>query len=1088
MRDIWVFPFLFLFLLSFLIISRPLASAAAAVLTTSSQHYPSHINECDALLQFSSSFTVTRDASYEHCDDWSNITSYPKTALWKNGTDCCSWAGVTCHPMAAHRVIGLDLSCSQLKGTLHSNSTLFLLPSLRRLNLAGNDFYGSQGISPKFGIFTRMAHLNLSHSNFFGPIPLEIFHLSRLSTLDLSGRFWDLTIEDDRSFRWLIHNLTQLRELILDGTDMSRVSPTSLANFSSSSLTSLSLRGCRLGGIVPIDIFHLPNLCSLFLSSNHNLRGTLPQTKNWTSPLVFLDLSRTEFDGSVPASVGNLTSMTILDFSEAQFAGPIPPTLGNLVHLTHLDLHHNNFSGTMDFEMFARLKNIQYLFLTENSYLNMLLQSDGNCSFPVLQNLDLSTCRLTKFPYFLSSSAELKGLVLSRNMISGGIPEWFWRVGRDTLTNLDLSNNNFNGPLPDPPPSIVDFDASSNNFSGEILSSICQASSLEYLDLSNNRLNGTIPRCLGDLKSLSLLVASNNSLTGEIPSSVCQMGNLSRLFELDLSYNMLQGPLPQSLANCTSLQILFVNHNAISDTFPRWLNAVYGVRTVDLQSNRFHGAIEIPLPPQISYLSLSNNEFSGQLPINFFLNSTASFVDLASNSFKGPLPIPSPSIGYYSVSKNEFSGGIPYQLCNATRLLIITLSNNLLTGTIPHCLMNFTDLLSVLDLQANQVVGQMPEIISPGNNSIKTIRLGQNQLKGTLPRSLTCCKNLQVLDLGENELEGHFPYWLDTLPNLQVLILRSNKFHSSVDSSKRTSNPFPQLHILDLSNNSFSGQLPAEYIANLIAMKNEEKGGLRYMGGFSYEDTITVFVKGTELVLVKIMTVFTTIDFSRNFFEGEIPEAIGDLKALKGLNFSHNNLTGSIPSSVGKLTNLEWLDLSSNKLDGEIPRGIADLTSLTTLNLSYNQLVGPIPRGPQMDTFNHSFDGNPSLCGPPLSDTCDTSKQSPPHSTFPEEEEEEEEEGHWIEWRAMAMGSGCGLILGISVGYIMLEFGRPRWLVRMVERKKRRKTNRLNRNAAPRNPARQNNQEEHQRPVRSETRQKMVHGGPIEGNSNLSVK
>ncbi|PKI52209.1 hypothetical protein CRG98_027384 [Punica granatum] len=672
-----------------------------------------------------------------------------------------------------------------------------------------------------------MAHLNLSYSSFSGPIPLEITHLSRLITFDLSGNFYP-TI-DDRIFRWLTHNLTQLRELILDYTDMSSVSPLSLVNFSSSNLTSLSLRWCNLRGIVPIDIFHLPNLLSLSLSSN-DLTGTLPQTKNWTSPLVSLDLSGTQFGGSIPASVGNLTSMTFLDLEGTEFTGSIPLTLGNLVHLTYLDLGPNNFSGTMDFEMFARLKNLQYLSLTTNSYLNMSLQSDGNCSFPMLLYLDLSFCNLTKFPYFLSSSAELEFLDLTANMISGGIPEWFWRVGRYTLIHLYLSDNNFNGPLPDPPPSTMFFHASSNNFSGEIPTSICQASLLEDLDLSNNRLNGTIPRCLGDLSFLS---------------------------SLNLSYNLLQGPLPQSLANCTSLQNLIVSHNAISDTFPLWLNAISML--------------------EISYLSLSNNEFSRQLPINFLLNSTAEFVDLANNNFEGPLPILSPDIKYYFISNNEFSGDIPYQLCNATGLEIINL---------------------------------------------------------------------------------------------------------------------------------FSGRLPAEYIVKLIAMMYEEKGGLQYMGDSNYEDTISVVMKGEELVLEKILTVFTTIDFSRNFFEGEIPESIGDLKALKGLNFSHNNLIGRIPSSVGNLTNLEWLDLSSNKLNGEIPKGLADLSSLSTLNLSYNQLVGSIPHGPQMDTFNHPFDGNPGLCGPPLSNPCDTLEQSPPHSTSPEEEEEEEEEeeGHWIEWRAVAMG------------------------------------------------------------------------------------
>ncbi|OWM67591.1 putative receptor like protein 25 [Punica granatum] len=221
-------------------------------------------------------------------------------------------------------------------------------------------------------------------------------------------------------------------------------------------------------------------------------------------------------------------------------------------------------------------------------------------------------------------------------------------------------------------------------------------------------------------------------------------------------------------------------------------------------------------------------------------------------------------------------------------------------------------------------------------------------------------------------------------------------------------------------------------------------------GSYYYQDSIVIVMKGLEIELAKILTVFTAIDFSRNFFEGEIPESIGDLRALKGLNLSHNNLTGDIPSSIGNLTNLEWLDLSLNELSGEIPRRLADLTSLTTLNLSNNLLMGLIPQGSQIDTFEHSFDGNPGLCGHPLPNACgtDTVEQSPSKLTFPEEAAV-----HWIEWRAVLMGYGCGLALGISAGYIMLDTGRTRWLVRMIEKNIHRMTNKKKRNTAPRNQA-----------------------------------
>ncbi|XP_031371527.1 receptor-like protein 9DC3 isoform X1 [Punica granatum] len=1065
-RDVWVF--LFLSLLSFLISRHSIIIAVAVAVPTSitsspySSQRPSPASECDALLQFSQSFTISRDASAYYCDDrlLAN-TSYPKTASWKNGTNCCSWDGVTCH-MSKDYVIGLDLSCSWLQGALHSNNTLFSLQNLQRLNLAGNNFTGSP-ISSRFGILTGLAHLNLSGSSFSGIIPLEMIshYLSSLITLDLSYSQY-LTIEEDRSFRRFISNLTQLRELALDDIDMSRISPNSLTNLSST-LTSLRLDGCRLQGTFPINIFHLPNLRILSLSYNSNLTGALPQT-NWSSsPLVRLSLFYTKFHGPIPDSVGNLTSLEYLDLAGSEFSGSVPPTLGNLDRLSSLYLSGINLSGTVDFDMFARLKNLEELYLARN--LNVMLPNDGNCSFPRLKDLSLYGVNLTEFPYFLSSSRELESLDLSGNKISGPIPEWFGRVWSNTLTNLDLY---------------------SNNFTGEIPSSICQLSSLRGLFLFDNRLNGTIPRCLGNLSNLSGLSLYSNNFTGEIPSSICQLsslsglsfsdnrlngtiprclGNLSNLFDLDLSYNQLQGPLPRSLANCTILWYLSVRYNEIYDTFPHWLlNATQALKSLYLESNMFHGVInEIPLPPQLEYLSLSSNQFSGQLPIVFFRNSNVEFVDLANNNFDGPLPIPPPTVWFYSVANNKFSRDIPHQLCNATQLDIVNLSNNSLTGSIPHCFINLR--ASVLDLRANKLVGHIPDIFFSGND-LRTIRLSQNRLEGTLPRSLVNCKNLEVLDLSENELEGRFPYWLDTLPNLQVLDLRSNKLHGLINSSGKNNHPFPKLHIFDLSDNSFYGHLPAKYIANFIAMKDKARSASQYMWvnhtQATYQDSITVVMKGFAIELVRILSVFTTIDLSRNFFEGDIPELIGDLKLLKGLNISHNNLTGRIPFSVGNLTNLEWLDLSSNKLNGEIPRGLADLTMLSWLNLSDNHLEGLIPQGRQFDTFNHPFDWNPRLCGYPLPKACGIVEQQLPPSTSPKDGEEKAQFEHWIEWWVVAMGYGCGISFGISSGYIMLEARRPkwlvrkveRWLVRMVERKRRKKTTRSKKNAARRNHAR----------------------------------
>lgn len=88
-------------------------------------------------------------------------------------------------------------------------------------------------------------------------------------------------------------------------------------------------------------------------------------------------------------------------------------------------------------------------------------------------------------------------------------------------------------------------------------------------------------------------------------------------------------------------------------------------------------------------------------------------------------------------------------------------------------------------------------------------------------------------------------------------------FHDPVDNSSRTNHPFPRLHIFDLSRNSFVGPLQAKYLANLLSPKNEQKGGLQYMGSKDghYANSIMV----VKIELVKILTVFMIIDFLNNF-------------------------------------------------------------------------------------------------------------------------------------------------------------------------------------------------------------------------------
>ncbi|XP_027769645.1 receptor-like protein Cf-9 [Solanum pennellii] len=115
-------------------------------------------------VKFKETFTINPHAS-SRCY-FRGQKPYPKTSSWNMSRDCCLWDGVICDDMTGH-VIELDLGCSRLVGTIDSNSSLFQLSHLQRLNLSWNEFHGSH-ISPEFGRFSSLTHLDLYNSNFSG--------------------------------------------------------------------------------------------------------------------------------------------------------------------------------------------------------------------------------------------------------------------------------------------------------------------------------------------------------------------------------------------------------------------------------------------------------------------------------------------------------------------------------------------------------------------------------------------------------------------------------------------------------------------------------------------------------------------------------------------------------------------------------------------------------------------------------------------------------------------------------------------------------------------------------------------------------
>ncbi|KAG4132354.1 hypothetical protein ERO13_D08G026800v2 [Gossypium hirsutum] len=440
----------------------------------------------------------------------------------------------------------------------------------------------------------------------------------------------------------------------------------------------------------------------------------------------------------------------------------------------------------------------------------------------------------------------------------------------------------------------------------------------------------------------------------------------------------------------------------------------------------------------LRYLDLSHNFLTA---LEQFPGNNLEYLNLHSNLLQGPIlstclspeiPILKELFGII-ISKNKLTGNIPSSICKLSLLSVLDLSENSLSGTIPDCLGNLSS-LQLMDLQVNNFYGKIPNSFV-NNRKLSHLLLNDNQLEGLVPPSLANCTSLELLNLGNNKLRDKFPHWLASLSRLQVLILRFNRFYGFLPHSI-ASYDFLALRIFDLSENEFTGTLSTKLFRNLRAMKDKHKqqsysSNFQYDGEF-YEIPVNLTTKRLELEFTKVVANFVSMDLSNNQFCGKIPENVGQLISLQMLNFSHNNFIGPIPTSFGNLVALESLDLSSNKLNGRIPSQMTKLTFLEVLNLSNNNLVGPIPHGNQFDTFdNDSYNDNSGLCGLPLSKQCVNHVGAEPPSPLVVEHE-----GSVIPffWEVVMMGYGSGVVLGLSLGYIVFTTGRPWWFIRKVER------------------------------------------------------
>ncbi|CAJ1785296.1 unnamed protein product [Sphenostylis stenocarpa] len=283
------------------------------------------------------------------------------------------------------------------------------LTGLECLQLADNNFIGQ--IPQNICLGGNMKYFTAGNNNFTGPIPESLKNCYSLKRLRLQQ---NLLTGDITNFFDVLPNLNYID--LSENNFHGNLSPR-WGKFRS--LTSLMIANNKLSGVIPPELGGAAKLQVLDLSSNH-LTGSIPQDLCNLTLLFDLSLSNNNLSGNVPMEIESLHELKFLELGSNYLTGLIQKELGNLHNLLSMNLRQNKFEGSIPFE----LGNLQYL-----------------------SSLDLSGNMLSgTLPPTLGGIKGLETLNLSHNSLSGGLSSLDDMI---SLTSIDISYNQFEGPVPD---------------------------------------------------------------------------------------------------------------------------------------------------------------------------------------------------------------------------------------------------------------------------------------------------------------------------------------------------------------------------------------------------------------------------------------------------------------------------------------------------------------------------------------------------------------------------------------------------------------------------------------------------------------
>uniref|UniRef100_A0A3Q7J795 Uncharacterized protein n=1 Tax=Solanum lycopersicum TaxID=4081 RepID=A0A3Q7J795_SOLLC len=273
---------------------------------------------------------------------------------------------------------------------------------------------------------------------------------------------------------------------------------------------------------IPCFLGNMPNIMVLNLKRN-NFTGSIPPLCAENTSLRTIVLNGNQFEGPVPMSLLNCDGLEVLDVGNNVIYGTFPAWLGTLRELHVLKLKSNKFYGPISIMKKFYFPRLQIFYLSYNEFTDSL-PTEAFQNFKWIIKLDdrMQYIRLV----FDGEFGDLMYEDSMRLVIKGQDIE-FERINTIVAANIDLSRNHFEITEMH---MLEELDLSWNRHTGKMLWQLVGLISLGNLNLSHNLFIGSIPRGL---------LFANDSYGGNLdlcgfPSSMqCDQSHIPQPLDLE---------------------------------------------------------------------------------------------------------------------------------------------------------------------------------------------------------------------------------------------------------------------------------------------------------------------------------------------------------------------------------------------------------------------------------------------------------------------------------------------------------------------------------------------------------------------------